>query len=383
MEDWHGPSDPARRGTGGKVSVQPSVDPNPLAPAFLRAVSNLGFQVFDQQNGALQESEKGGASIVEVRIRNGRRLNSPEAFLYPVLHQSNVTLLTGAQVSKILFDGKTASGVEFEWLGSTHVAKVASEVILASGAIQTPKLLLLSGLGDRDHLEKFDIGVVNHLPGVGQNLQDHPIVGAGLWRSSGPVVPHNNAAEASLFAKSDETLDRPDLHIFNVEAPYLSERTFAYASENVWSISPGLVRPFSRGSIQLKSRNANDAPVINANMLIDERDLIALRKGMELTRSIGNDSAMKDFNMEEVLPGRRGSRELDDLIRDGVMSMHHATCTAKMGTDDMSVVDSSLRVHGVGNLRITDGSVMPTVTTGNTQAPIMMIAEKLGDIMGF
>jgi choline dehydrogenase len=240
---------------------------------------------------------------------------------------------------------------------------------------------MLSGIGDDVQLGGLGISTVSHLPGVGQNLQDHPIVGGGLWEAPGPLQTRNNAAEANLFTKSQPELDTPDLHIWHIEAPYLSEVTGRYASENVWSISPGLARPESRGFLRLKSTDPREAPEIHSNMLSDPRDLAALRKAMKITRDLGNSPAMKPFVKREILPGPLIGEALDNLIRDGAMSMHHPTCTAKMGQDDRSVVDAKLRVYGVKKLRIADGSIMPRVTTGNTQAPCVIIGERMAEIL--
>ena len=199
--------------------------------------------------------------------------------------------------------------------------------------------------------------------------------------AAGHLPARNNASESNLFTKSRPELETPDLHIWHVEAPYLSEVTGRYAVENVWSISPGLARPRSRGFLSLKSANPRDAMEIHANMLTDPRDLAALRKSMEITRALGNAEAMKPFVKREILPGPVEGEALDNLIRDGAMSMHHPTCTAKMGQDDLSVVDAQLRVYGVKNLRIADGSIMPTITTGNTQAPCVIIGERLAEIL--
>jgi choline dehydrogenase len=212
-------------------------------------------------------------------------------------------------------------------------------------------------------------------------LQDHPIIGGGLWEAPGPLPTRNNAAEANLFVKSRPELNTPDLHIWHIEAPYLSEVTGRHAVENVWSISPGLARPESRGFLRLKSASPQEAIEIHANMLSDPRDLAALRRGMEIVRDLGNSEAMKPFVKCEILPGPLAGEALDNLIRDGAMSMHHPTCTAKMGRDDLSVVDAELRVYGVKNLRIADGSIMPSVTTGNTQAPCVIIGERMADIL--
>jgi choline dehydrogenase len=380
IEDWHGAPDPERRGRGGEVFVQPAPTPDSIAPAFLKAAASLGIPTFADQNGVMQEGP-GGAAITNVRIRDGRRLNGPASYLYPVMDQPNLTVLTGAHVNRLTVEGVTITGVEFEWQGKIRAIRSSSEVVLSAGAIQTPKLLMLSGIGDRAELDRFGISTVSNLPGVGQNLQDHPIIGGGLWEAPGPIPVRNNAAEANLFTKSRPELDTPDLHIWHVEAPYLSEVTERYAVENVWSISPALVRPESRGSLRLKSADPHVAPEIHANMLSDPRDLAALRRGMEIARDLGNSEAMKPFVKREILPGHLAGEALDNLIRDGAMSMHHPTGTAKMGRDDLSVVDAELRVYGVKNLRIADGSIMPSVTTGNTQAPCVIIGERMADIL--
>ena len=380
IEDWRGAPDPERRGVGGEVFVQPAPDPSPIAPAFLKAAESLGIPTFADQNGVMQEGS-GGAAITNVRIRDGRRLNVPSSYLYPVMDQPNLTVLTGAYVHRLALEGETVTGVEFDWQGKDRTIKASSEVVLSAGAIQTPKILMLSGIGDRAELDRFGIATVSHLPGVGQNFQDHPIIGGGLWEAPGPLPTRNNAAEANLFTKSHPELDTPDLHIWHVEAPYLSEVTGRHAVENVWSISPGLARPKSRGFLRLKSADPREAPEIHADMLGDLRDLAALRRGLQIVRELGNSEAMKPFVKREILPGDLNCAALDDLIRDGAMSMHHPTCTAKMGQDDLSVVDAKLRVYGVKNLRIADGSIMPSITTGNTQAPCVIIGERLAEIL--
>jgi choline dehydrogenase len=380
IEDWHGAPDPERRGNGGEVFVQPAPNPDSIAPAFLKAAESLGIRTFADQNGVMQEGP-GGAAITNVRIRDGRRLNTPASYLYPVMDQPNLTVLTGAHVNRLTLEGATITGVEFEWQGKVRAIRSSSEVVLSAGAIQTPKLLMLSGIGDRTELDRFGISSVSHLPGVGLNLQDHPIIGGGLWEAPGPVTVRNNAAEANLFTKSRPELDTPDLHIWHVEVPYLSEVTGRHAVANVWSISPALVRPESRGFLRLKSADPHEAPEIHANMLSDPRDLAALRRGMEIARDLGNSEAMKSFVKREILPGPLAGEALDNLIRDGAMSMYHPTSTAKMGRDDLSVVDAELRVYGTKNLRIADGSIMPSITTGNTQAPCVIIGERMAELL--
>jgi choline dehydrogenase len=380
IEDWQGVPDPERRGRGGNVYVQPAPNPNPIASAFIRAAEAYGIQAFDDQNGVMQEGP-GGAAITNVRIRDGRRLNIPSAYLYPVMDQPNLTVLTSAYVNRLTLEGTSVTGVEFEWQDEIRKITASSEVVLSAGSIHTPKILMLSGIGDRAELARFGISTVSHLPGVGRNFQDHPVIGSCLWEPREPLPARANAAEANLFVKSRSDLNTPDLHIWHIEAPYVSEVTAQYAVGNAWSISPGLVRPESRGFIKLKSSDPREAPQIHANMLADPRDLTALRKGMEISRELGNSEAMKSFAKREILPGDRKGEALDDLIRDGAMSMHHPTSTAKMGQDDLSVVDAQLRVYGVKNLRVADGSIMPTITTGNTMAPCVIIGERLAEIL--
>jgi choline dehydrogenase len=316
-----------------------------------------------------------------VHIRDGRRLNIPSSYLYPVMDQTNLTVLTGAYVNRLTIESGAVTAVEFEWHCKVHTIAASSEAVLSAGAIQTPKILMLSGIGDRAELDRLGIATAAHLPGVGQNFQDHSIIGGGLWEAPGPLPSRNNAAEANILTKSRTELDTPDLQIWHAEVPYLSEVTGRHAVENVWSISPGLVRPESRGCLRLKSADPREAPEIHANMLADLRDLAALRRSMEITRQLGNSEAMKPFVKREILPGPVEGEALYNLIRDGAMSMHHPTCTAKMGRDDLSVVDANLRVYAVKNLRIADGSIMPTVTTGNTQAPCVIIGERLAEIL--
>jgi choline dehydrogenase len=297
------------------------------------------------------------------------------------MDQANLTVLTGAYVNRLTLDGNTVTGVEFEWRDQVRTIKASGEVVLCAGAIQTPKILMLSGIGERAELARFGISTISHLPGVGQNFQDHPIIGSGLWEPHEPLPVRANAAEANLFLKSRLNLPTPDLHIWHIEVPYVSEVTAQYAVVGAWSITPGLVRPESRGFVKLKSANPRIAPAIHANMLADPRDLTALRTGMQISRELGNSEAMKPFVKREILPGYRKREALDNLIRDGAMSMHHPACTAKMGKDSHSVVDAKLKVHGVRNLRVADASIMPTITTGNTHAPCVIIGERMAEIL--
>ncbi len=380
IEDWQGAPDSARHGTGGPVFVQPAPDAHPMAHAMLRAAAAKGIHIFDSQNGLLEESAGGGA-LSSVRIRDGRRLNIPADYLYPVMDQPNLTVLTGANVRRVLISNGIATGVEFDWQNQLRQIGVDSEVILSAGALNTPKILMLSGVGDRDELQRHGITVTSHVPGVGRNFQDHPIIGAGLWKAPDAITSRNNSAEANFLLKSRDGLDRPDLHIWHVEGPYLSETTGQLYEENTWSIVPGLVRPVSRGSVQLRSADPYAAPLIQSNMLSAPEDMAALREGLRISRELGNSPMMSDYVSREILPGNVSGSNLDDLIRAGAMSMHHPTSTAAMGRGDMAVVDAELRVRGVKRLCVADASIMPVITTGNTQAPCVIIGERMAEIL--
>src|SRR6202011_5819781 len=240
IEDWHGAPDPERRGSGGEVFVQPAPNPSSIAPAFLKAAESLGIPLFADQNGVMQEGP-GGAAITNVRIRDGRRLNIPSSYLYPVMDQPNLTVLTSAYVNRLTVEGTSVTGVEFEWQDEIRKITASSEVVLSAGSIHTPKILMLSGIGDRAELARFGISTVSHLPGVGRNFQDHPVIGSCLWEPHEPLPARANAAEANLFVKSSPDLNAPDLHIWHIEAPYVSEATAPRAVGSAWSISPGLV----------------------------------------------------------------------------------------------------------------------------------------------
>ncbi len=381
IEDWHGASDPARRGTGGLVFVQPAPDPNPIAPAMLDAARTVGIPEFADQNGALMEGG-GGCALANVRIHDGKRLSVFRSYLYPYMDRSNLTVLTGALVTKVILDGKRAKGVEVLFEGEARRFLADGEVVLSLGAINTPKVLMQSGIGDQEELTRCGIDVVHHLPGVGRNLQDHLMVASCIWEYEEPLPMRNNGGEATFFWKSDPTLDTPDLQPFQIEIPYVSPETGRMQPPAAsWSIAPGLVRPASRGRLRLTGSGPNDPPDIDAQILSEPADLTALVAGVRLCREIGNSAPLRRFAKREVMPGNVSGPALDNFVRDAVVPYWHQSCTAKMGRDSMSVVDGALCVHGVGNLRIADASVMPRVTTGNTMAPCVIIGERAAELV--
>ncbi|AKS31864.1 GMC family oxidoreductase [Mycolicibacterium goodii] len=381
IEDWHGSPDPAYRGTGGEVYVQPAPDPNPIAPAALAAAASVGIPVFDHPNGAMMEGA-GGAALSDVRVRDGIRQSVFRSYVFPYLDRPNLTVLTDAMVTRVTFDGRRAAGVEFLRDGVTVPVAAVGEVILSLGAINTPKVLMLSGVGDADELARHGIRAVAHLPGVGQNLQDHPGFGC-VWEYEVALAPRNTASEATYFTKSDARLDTPDLQTCQIEAPFASVETAARFGlpQFGWTLFAGIVRPASRGSVRLTGARVDDPVCIDANMLAEAADVRAAVAAVELCREIGNAAPLCEHAKREVMPGNLKGRDLVRFIRDAACTYWHQSGTAKMGRDEMSVVDGNLRVYGIEGLRIADASIMPRITTGNTMAPCVVIGERAAQLI--
>jgi len=381
IEDWQGAPDPTRRGTGGLVFVQSAADPNPIAPAMVEGARSIGMPTFDSNNGRLME-DGGGASIIDVRVRDGKRLSVFRSYVFPYMDRPNLTVLTHALVTKLTLEGKRATGVEIAFDGKIQRITAGLEVVLSLGAMHTPKVLMLSGIGDQAELQRLGIPVVQHLPGVGQNFQDHSAFGC-VWEYQQPLAPRNNGAEATFFWKSNPGLDTPDLQTCQIEVPVCSAETGAKFNPPPasWTMYGGLVRPKSRGQIRLTGPNPDDPIQIEANTLSQPDDLKAAVACVELCREIGNSAALRPFTKREVMPGNLRGAALEDFIRDAASTYHHQTCTAKMGRDSMSVVDGQLKVYGIENLRIADGSIMPRVTTGNTMAPCIIIGERAAEAL--
>jgi choline dehydrogenase len=381
IEDWHGAPDPQYRGVGGPVFVQPAPDPNPLAPATVEAARSIGIPAFENPNGRMMEAGT-GASIMDVRARNGKRQSVFRSYVFPYMDRPSLTVLTEALVTRVLFDGKQAVGVEIYHGGETKQIRAASEVVLALGAINTPKVLMQSGVGDRTELTRLGIPVVKHLPGVGQNFQDH--VGFDcVWEYQEAIPPHNTMAEAIFYWKSRSELEEPDLFACQGEVPLSTDenaKEFVLPSAG-WTLRPGLAHPKSRGRLRLSGRKPSDPIVIEANMLADPEDMKKAKACIELVREMGALAPLRPFVKREVMPGSLKGADLEDFIRNAATTYWHETCTAKMGRDEMSVVDGGLQVYGVENLRIADGSIMPRITTANTMAPCVIIGERAAEIL--
>jgi choline dehydrogenase len=381
IEDWGGAPDPAYRGVGGPVYVQPARDPNPIAAAMVEALRSLGVPTFESPNGRMMEGE-GGASLKDLRIKDGKRQNVSRSYLQPYLDRPNLTVVTGALVTRLMFDGRRASGVQAVVDGRLVYVYARAEIVLSLGAINTPKLLMQSGIGDEQELRRVGVPLVQHLPGVGLNFQDHFIVASCMWEFADPMPPLNNLGGAVAFWKTDSSLEAPDIHIAEIEIPFCSPDLGRFQrGDACWGILPSVMRPRSRGRVRLIGPEPNDGVLIETGILSDPADMATIVRAVEFAREVGNSAALRPYAKREVMPGPLSGVELEEFVRDGTVSYAHQSCTAKMGRDPLSVVDGKLRVYGIDDLRIADASVLPRVTTGNTMAPCVIIGERAGDLL--
>jgi choline dehydrogenase len=374
IEDWRGAPDPRYRGSGGPVFVQPLQDPNPAAPALFEGIRSLGIPIFENQNGRLMEAD-GGASVPDMHIRDGKRQSVFRAYVFPLMDQPNLTVLPHALVTRLTFEGNRTTGVEISYEGSTRRIRAGREVILSLGAIHTPKVLMQSGIGGEAELRRFGIPVVQRLPGVGLGFQDHPGI-CCLWECS-DSLPTRPAPEAVIYGKSATGLGSPDFQI--LPAVFSAGDTAILGlPAGGWILVGNVVQPKSRGRIRLTGSDPADPVRIEANYLSEPDDLKAALACLELCREIGNSKALRLFVGREIIPGLEHSK-LENYIRETAFSFWHQTSSAQMGRQAMSVVDGHLKVYGVDNLRIADGSIMPRVTTGNTMAPCVIVGERAAE----
>jgi choline dehydrogenase len=384
LENWRGKPDDRYRGQGGPVWCQPAHDPAPIAPAMLRACAVLGLPVLDDLNGLREERDTGFALMNQI-IKDGQRHSMAQAYLYPVLAQKNVTLLVNTHIDRLSLSGNEVTGVEITRDGKRLQVGAGREVILSTGAINTPKLLMLSGIGDQRELKRHGIKTVMHAPEVGRNFQDHILHGGCLWESTAPGDLRNSGAEASGFMQSSSGRQgAPDLNLVQIELPYASEVIGKRYSPpgNSWALCAGLVQPQSRGHIALRSNKSSDKPVVHANFLSHEDDVKALAVGIEMCRDIGNSAPLREHARREVAPGKKlTGKEMTDFIRDGATTYFHESGTCRMGKDDRAVVDSKLRVNGVKRLRIADSSIMPQIVSVATMATCVLIGERMAEIL--
>ncbi|WP_155770687.1 GMC family oxidoreductase [Mycobacterium asiaticum] len=377
IEDWQGEPEPRYRGSGGPVYVQSAPNPHPIAYALLDSAKSLDLPVFDSPNGEMMEGP-GGAALADLLVRGELRKSIARAYLVPQLGRPGLTVLTNAMVTRLTTDGASVTGVEFSHHGRLYRAEAAREVVLSLGSVHTPKLLMQSGIGDQAQLHQHGIPVVAHLPGVGQNLQDHVRFDC-VWESEEAVTPHNNGVEATYFWHSDTGLDSPDIQTCQVQFPNSSsvENTRRFKPPQAgWNLSPALVQPKSRGEIRLTGPDPQDPVEIHPRLLSHPADVEAAVTAIELARTIGNSAELRPFTKREVMPGPLEGVEMRRFVRDAASTCWNPSGTAKMGRDALAVVDGSLKVYGVERLRIADASVLPRITSGGTQAPCVIVGER-------
>jgi choline dehydrogenase len=375
METVEG-KDPDYRGDSGPMRPKIAADPNPLSEVFLDATKELGYPLTDDFNGSVQE----GAGYHELTIADGKRQSTALAYLHPVEDRPNLTVHTGAHARRLTFDGKRCTGVDYERNGNVETATAEAEVIVSAGAVNSPQLLLLSGVGPADHLREVGVDVVHELPGVGRNLHDHPLLGL-VFEADGEIAPGKaNHAETSMLWRSDPSLPGPDMQFMFIHVPFHPPHLQAPPNSYTFGIA---TIPDSRGWVRLAGADPQAAPLINPNYLGEDSDVRRLLLGIEKAREINATSAFSAWGTTEVLAGEHLQDEagLRDFISRGTGTYYHPVGTCKMGVDDEAVVDSELRVHGIEGLRVADASVMPTLVCVNTNAASIMIGEKAADLI--
>ncbi len=374
-------------GAGGPLAVSDVASPNPLSVAFVEACERAGIP----QNRDFNGREQAGAGFFQLTCKGGRRCSTAAAYLNPARSRANLQLTAGVHVRRIIVEQDRAVAVEYASGGEILRAEAAEEVILCAGAIGSPHLLMLSGIGPKMELERAGIRVFRDLPGVGQNLQDHPALALTLRcaepvsmlaaqtpeffqqymeRQTGPLA--SNAVESGAFVSLGSNTTAPDIQFHFVALGIIGPDLQA-ADYHSFSIAPTLLTPRSRGSIALASSDPLVPPVIHANYLAEREDLNRLIEGLRIARRIAATGAFDRFGSEEVLPG---AADLAEFVPKMLSTCYHPAGTCRMGHDELAVVDEQLRVQGVEGLRVVDASVMPVVVRGNTNAPTFMIAEK-------
>ena len=389
------------RGDSGPLELERGPIKSPLFAAFFKATEEAGYPRTDDVNGFRQE----GFAAFDRNVRRGRRLSSARAYLHPVMRRKNLTVKTRAMVNKVIFEGKHAVGVEVVIRGKTQII-AGREIILCGGAINTPQILQLSGIGNAKELKEMGINVVHDLPGVGENLQDHlevyvqyackelvsmqpmlklwrrPFIGARwLFLRSGPGA--TNHFEAGGFTRSNADVKYPNLMFHFLPLAIRYDGT-APSGGHGYQVHVGPMYSNARGSIKIKSADPLVKPALRFNYLSTDEDRREWVEAVRVARNILTQEAMDPYNAGETSPGPSVSTDaeiLDWVRKDGETALH-PSCTAKMGTDAMSVVDpATMKVHGVEGLRVCDASVFPYVTNGNIYAPVMMVAEKAADLI--
>ena len=391
----------AYRGDGGPLHVSRGAMRNPLFAAFIAAGQQAGYPYTEDMNGFQQE----GFGAMDMTIHRGRRWSAATAYLRPALSRPNLKIVVEALTTRILLEGTRATGVEFRQRGRLRQVRARREVILSGGAINSPQLLLLSGIGPADEIRRLGIPVALDLPGVGRNLQDHlelyvqyactkPItlhlvenpltrVRIGLeWFLFKSGLATSAHLEAGAFIRRNDAVPHPDLQ-FHFLPSLVNDHGRKPIGRHAFQAHVGPMRPTSTGYVRLRSADPATHPEIQPCYLATEQDRLEMRDAVKLTRDIFAQAAFDPYRGVEIQPGAavRSDAEIDAFVRAKADSAYHPSCTCKMGDDAMAVVDGSLRVRGIRDLRVVDASIMPSVVSGNLNAPTIMIAEKAADMI--
>lgn len=377
-EDWEdGASE--QRGAGGPVRVERPRDLHPVAAALVEAGVSYGMPYLDDVN----VPEPCGVGPINTDASGGVRTSTWTGHLRPVLDHERLTVVTGARATRLVITGGRCTGVEYLRDGAPATVSASREVVLAAGAIDSPKLLLLSGVGPAEHLRAVGVDPVLDLPGVGRNLQEHPILGGVCFAAREALPPPNNNLEGTTaFWRSDPALAVPDLQFVAVQIPYVSPEVAARfpVPENAFVIAPGLMTVASRGFLELTGPDGGLH--VQPNMLAEQADVDALVSSVEIALDLAAQPAFAKLVERRTAPGEdTGRAALVDFVRQAAMPYFHPVGTCAMGVHDGAVVDPDLRVRGIDGLRVADASVMPTITSANTNAPTAMIAERAAALL--
>jgi choline dehydrogenase len=386
QEDWEGGASDWR-GIGGPIHIRRPKHPHPTAPAFIEAAREMGLPILDDLNGPMRP----GAGYINMNIAaDGTRVSAVRAFLRPALSRPNLTLLLNTDVVKLNFQGNRCVGVKVVAEGVASDIAAEREVILTAGSIGSPKILMLSGIGDANALRTLGIEIVENLPGVGENLQDHVLLSGVVFKYKGKMPDRpadSNAVEAEAYLSSGTSLDADVdialvLHQLPAVTPEAAAR-FGTPPADALTIAPALVQPTSKGSVRLASGNFRDAAVIDGNYLATDSDFRAIVRAIEAARELGHQHALDNVREAEIIPGPKATAdEIRELARLGSASFGHAVGTCKIGLDELAVVDPELRVRGIVGLRVADASVMPRIISGpGTNAASHMIGGRAAKII--
>ena len=367
-------------GVGGPLHVTVNYERHVVTKAMVDAAVQAGHPLNGDHNGA----EILGVGFNHLNTKNGKRDSTAVAFLRPALERQNLSLITHARVRKLILSGKRVTGVEYEQKGQIRKVGTRREALLSSGTIESPRILMLSGVGEEQELRQFKIPVLHKLPGVGKNLHDHmlvPVIYEGKQTIPAPDDPSITVLHAQLFAKSDPSLPGPDMQPLFFNVPYYTPEQKGPA--NAFTLCAACVMPTSRGELRLTGAGVNDPLSLDPNVLATDYDVQTLVTSIKQMREIARQPALAQWRGKEVYPGedKTSDAQLADYVRSAVVSYHHQVGTCAMGKGPMAVVDHELKVHGLKGVRVVDASIMPMVTSGNTNAPTIMIAEKAADMI--